>query len=254
MTPRSFIATVSHDPQNYYSEILNLFDEETYFIRNIDLTSTKRFYQLQETPEQKINYPEKLFSKKYYEKFPYSIKFDLQTEIFKEGYLDELSDSSSTDSQVPSLAAGLGFSFHLTTNYDFIINMGLSSFFHTGTWLSGFEKTIYQSLFVGPEIIVKLGSIEGLNVYGVCELTRSLLNRISDTEKTIDLFLRNSSYKFAIELKAKNQKSTWYTGAYYRLIESSLGRETSDDLAKPRFRQNSNAYGLYFGRTFDFLW
>ena len=111
--------------------------------------------------------------------------------------------------------------------------MGLSSFFHTGTWLSGFEKTIYQSLFVGPEIIVRLGSIEGLNVYGVCELTRSLLNRISDTEKTIDLFLRNSSYKFAIELKAKNQKSTWYTGAYYRLIESSLGRETSDDVAKP---------------------
>ena len=197
ITPRSFIAIVSHDPKEYYSEVLNLFDEETYFIRNIDLTSTKRFYQLQEMPGQKMNYPEKLFSKKYYEKLPFSIKFDLQTEIFKEGYLDELSDSSSTDSNVPSLAAGLGFSFHVTTNYDFIINMGLSSFFHTGTWLSGFEKTIYQSLYIGPEIIVKLGSIEELNVYGICELTRSLLNRISNTEKTIDLSLRNSRKLFS---------------------------------------------------------
>ena len=153
-----------------------------------------------------MNYPEKLFSKKYYEKFPYSIKFDLQTEVFKEGYLDELSDNSPTSSKVASLAAGLGFEFfHVTTNYDFIINMGLSSFFHTGTWLSGFEKTIYQSLYIVPEIIVRLAAYEGLNVYGICELTRSLINKISNQEKTIDLFLRNSSYKFAIELGEKSK-------------------------------------------------
>ena len=254
VSPRAILAFISHDPKNYYSEVLNLFDEETYFIRNIDLISTNRFFDLETKPDHKINYPEKLLTKKYYERLPMSLKFDLQTEIFKEGYLDELADNTSSDSKVPSLAAGLGFSFHLTTNYDFLLNMGLSSFFHTGTWFSGFEKTIYQSFYIGPEIILRLGSIEGLNIYGVCELTRSLYNSISDSQKTIDLFLRNSSYKFGIELKAKNKKSTWYTGAYYRLIESSLGRETSDDVSKPRYRQNSNAYGLYFGRTFDFNW
>lgn len=254
ITPRSFVALISHNPKEFSSQILNIFDEETYYVRNIDLIPTKRFFDINVKPDSKISYPKKLLNKKYYDKLPMLFKADLQTEIFKEGYLDELSDNSSVDSQVPSIAAGLGISLHLVTNYDFILNFGLSSFLHAGTWISGFEKTLYQSLFLGPEVILKVGSIEGLNIYGICELTRSLYNNISDTEKTIDLFLRNTSIKFAVELKSKQQKSTWYTGAYYRLIESSLGRETPDNVSKPRFRQNSNAYGLYFGRTFDFYW
>lgn len=255
VSPRTFLAMVSHDPKEYYSEILDLYDKETYYIRNIDLISTDRFFDLNEKPDHKISYPKKLFNKKYYEKFPFLFKFDLQTEVFKEGYLDELSTSTTSENQVSSLAAGIGASFHLVTDYDFILNFGLSSFIHVGTWISGFEKTTYQSLYLGPEVLLKLGNIEGLNVYGICELTRSLYNSISDTDNTINIFLRNSSIKLALELKSKTSgKSTWYTGAYYRLIESSLGRETSNDVAKPRYRKNSNAYGLYFGRTFDFYW
>ena len=32
LSPRAFIAMVSHDPKNYFSEVLNLFDEEVFFI------------------------------------------------------------------------------------------------------------------------------------------------------------------------------------------------------------------------------
>ena len=110
-------------------------------------------------------------------------------ELFKEGYLDELSNSAATDTDVSSIAAGLGISIHFVTNYDFILNFGLSSFFQTGTWISGFEKTIYQSLYFGPEVLLKMGSIEGLNVYGICELTRSLFNNISSNDKSIDRFI-----------------------------------------------------------------
>jgi len=254
VSPRTFIAMVSHNPKEYFSEILNLYDKETYFIRNIDLISTKRFFDLEENPRNKISYPKKIFNKKYYEKFPFLLKFDLQTEILKEGYLEELSTSTTSNSNQSSLAAGVGASFHLVTNFDFILNFGLSGFFHAGTWISGFEKTTFQSFYLGPEVLLKVGSIEGLNIYAVCELTRSLFNNISDSEKTIDVFLRNSSIKLALELKSKTKKSTWYTGAYYRLIESSLGRENSDESPKPKFRKNSNAYGVYFGRTFDFYW
>ena len=253
-SPRSFVAVVSHNPKNHFSSVLNAFDQEEFQIRNIDLSSTNRLLNLNQDPERKIDYPKKLLSKKYYDQLPILLKIDLQTELFKEGYLDELSGSTTPNTDVPSIAAGLGISLHLVTNYDFILNFGLSSFFHTGTWLSRFEKTIYQSLYVGPEILLRMGSIEGLNIYGICELTRSLINNISSNDKSVDLSLRNSSIKFGIELKSSKQKSTWYTGAYYRLIESSLGRESSSNSPKPRYRQNSNAYGLYFGRTFDFFW
>jgi hypothetical protein len=254
ISPRSFLSIVSHNPKEYFSEVLNHFDETTYFVRNIDLTSVDRFLDLSEKPSQRISYPKKLFNKKYYDYLPMLLKVDIQTEVFKEGYLQELSTSSPSDAEVSSIAAGLGISFHLVTNYDFILNFGLSSFIHTGTFISGFEKTLYQSVYLGPEVLLKLGSIEGLNAYAICELSRSLYNNISDSQKTIDLFLRNSSVKFAFELKSEKSKSTWYTGAYYRLVESSMGRETSSSISKPKFRQNSNAYGLYFGRTFDFSW
>ena len=256
-SPRAFLAVVSQSPSNYYSKILNHLDEETYNVRNIDLTPINRFIKLTFGPDHKISYPKKILSKKYYDRFPFLFKLDVQSEIFKEGYLDELSSSSSDQSNnevIPSLAVGLGGAFHLVTNYDFFINFGINTFFHTGTWISGFEKTIYQSWYIGPEVIVRIGSFEGLGIYNVFELSRSLFNNISDTQKTIDVNLRNSSLKFAIELKSLKKTSTWYTGAYYRLIESSLGRETKDEVNKPRYRKNSNAFGLYFGRTFDFYW
>jgi len=254
IAPKPILAIVSHDPTQYFSQIVNIYDEEVYYIRNSDLVSTKRFFELHEKPKNKISYPKKVFSKKYYDRLPMLFKFDVQTELFKEGYLEELSQQGNSESVTQSLAAGLGIALHVVTNYDFLINFGVSSFFHTGTYLSGFEKTLYQSLFLGPEVILKFGSVEGINVYGICELTRSLYNNISDIEKTIDIFLRNTSLKFSVELKSQEKKSTWYTGAYYRVIESSMGRETADEVSKPRFRKNSNAFGLYFGRTFDFRW
>lgn len=258
ISPIAFLALVSHTQTSYFSQILNEFEEEEYNIRNIDLMPFRHFAELQVKPERRLDYPKKSLLKENLDKFPLLFKFDLQTELFKEGYLDELSNSDSNNEEsenaVPSLAAGLGAAFHLLTNTKSNINFGAVAFIHTGTWFSGFEKTLYQSLYFGPEVTIKVGSIEDLNIYVICELTRSLWNTISNQDKTIDIFLRNSSYKIGVELKAPTYKSTWYTGAYYRLIESSLGRETSNDVPKPRYRKNSNAFGLYFGRTFDFYW
>ena len=151
ISPIPFLALVSHTQTSYFSQILNEFEEEEYNIRNIDLMPFRHFAELQVKPERRLDYPKKSLLKENLDKFPLLFKFDLQTELFKEGYLDELSNSDNEDSEnaVPSLAAGLGAAFHLLTNTKSNINFGAVAFIHTGTWFSGFEKTLYQSLYFG---------------------------------------------------------------------------------------------------------